>query len=51
MLIRLGADLIDRDEALLEIERCELEASLYDFTVAAWPTIDSAPFAWRFQKI
>jgi len=45
MLIRLGADLIDRDEALLEIERCELEASLYDFTVAAWPTIDSAPFA------
>jgi predicted phage terminase large subunit-like protein len=35
----------DVDEALLELERIELEESLYAFTVAAWPHIDSAPFA------
>ena len=45
MLIKYGDSNVDVDEALLEIERCELEASLYDFTVAAWPNIDSAEFA------
>ena len=45
MIIKYGDSNIDVDEALLEIERCELEASLYDFTVAAWPHIDSAEFA------
>lgn len=33
-------------DALLELERWDLEQSLYDFTVAAWPHIDSAPFAF-----
>jgi predicted phage terminase large subunit-like protein len=43
---------IDREATLreirarkLEIESEVFEASLYDFTVAAWPHIDSAPFA------
>ena len=32
-------------ETVLELERLEYEDSLYDCTVAAWPHIDSAPFA------
>jgi predicted phage terminase large subunit-like protein len=45
MLIRHKGTLIDTSEVLLEIERAELEQSLAAFTAAAWPAIDSAPFA------
>ena len=45
MLIRHKGVLIDTSEVLLELERAELEQSLAAFTAAAWPAIDSAPFA------
>ena len=52
MLIKLpgiqkltGTDLpIDAVETLKAIDRYEFERSLYDFTVAAWSSIDPAPF-------
>ena len=52
MLIKLpgikkltGSDLpIDAEQTLLALDRHALEMSLYDFTVAAWSSIDPAPF-------
>jgi hypothetical protein len=44
-IIRLNGKQYDIQETLLDIERAELEQDLYAFTVAAWPHIDSAPFA------
>ena len=43
--IRLNGKQYDIQDTLLDIERAELEQDLYAFTVAAWPHIDSAPFA------
>lgn len=45
VVLRHKGQLIDVEKTLLRIERRKLEASLYDFTVAAWPVIDSAEFA------
>jgi len=40
-----GSDLpIDAEQTLLALDRHALEMSLYDFTVAAWSSIDPAPF-------
>jgi len=45
VLIRHAGRVIDTSEVLLDLERDELETSLAAFTAAAWPAIDSAPFA------
>jgi predicted phage terminase large subunit-like protein len=45
LAIRYKGQLIDVHKTLMAIERRKLEASLYDFTVAAWPVVDSAEFA------
>jgi predicted phage terminase large subunit-like protein len=44
-LIKLNGVTIDAEDTLRRIKRRRLEASLYDFFVAAWPHIDSAEFA------
>lgn len=45
VVLRHKGQLIDVEKTLMLIQRRKLEASLYDFTVAAWPVIDSAEFA------
>lgn len=45
LTLRYKGQLIDVHRTLLEIEKRRLEASLYDFTVEAWPHVDSAEFA------
>ena len=44
VLIKIGGATIDREATLLELDRVDLEMSLYDFCQEAWPTVDSATF-------
>lgn len=41
----LDGQKIDIDSQLRDLDRADFEEDLYKFTVAAWPHIDSAPFA------
>jgi len=41
----LDGQKIDIDSQLRDLDRADYEEDLYKFTVAAWPHIDSAPFA------
>jgi len=41
----LDGEKIDIDAQLRDLDRADYEEDLYKFTVAAWPHIDSAPFA------
>ena len=44
-ILRLGADEIDADEMLAELDRAECEESLYAFLMSGWQYTHPAPFS------
>lgn len=52
-LIRLGADTIDADEMLAELDRADCEESLYAFLMSGWRYIDPVPFTpgWPIEAV
>ena len=51
--IQIGNDLVDIDQALLDIDRVECEESLYKFLQGGWKFIDPSPFAdsWAIEAV
>jgi predicted phage terminase large subunit-like protein len=52
-LIRLGADTIDADEMLAELDRADCEESLYTFLMSGWRYLDPVPFTpgWPIEAV
>jgi predicted phage terminase large subunit-like protein len=52
-VLRFGADEINADDMLAELDRVECEESLYDFLMSGWQYIDPSPFTpgWVIEAV